>query len=451
MDPKELTQLIASGIATYNQQTPPNLMQRALTVSTQATPFGCCNFFDSCTDELMSLHFSGSLPLLDWMGFNVTEECYRSVEFITYVRPEQDGGDTPGYLQDPCADPNSIEIGAAKLTVEDFGRIGRMGPVREIMKPLKYCKTRPVMRLDGSPVTNEDEWDMKFAMDQVITDLAQLLIVGDATTAGQFDGLEQWVATGYASSMLDSTIIDWNSNGMGGGAGITWNGAAITDDAYNLIDVLLAIYRRMKQRASWSPMLRSMTPAVGNMILVMPTALTNCLLDHFTCWSVCEGRQYNEVELQSYEARQFRNGLLGGMFGHGRIYMDGFEIPLLGYDWELIKGPTRGDMYFLTGAWGPMRLWEGEHLNAARAAAENGDQGITSTDGGRVLVRKDTENLCKVLKAWLHPRLFCYAPWMQSRIQDVICEPAGGFISPDPSETSFYPLTSFGGDTANCP
>jgi hypothetical protein len=413
----------------------PSNINRALSVGTEVTPFGCCNFFDPCSDGILSLHYSGRLPLLDWMGFNVTEECYRSLEFITFVSP---AGSTVGYLADPCADPNGIEFGSTKLTVEDFGRIGRLGPTREIMKPLNYCKTRPIVRLDGSPVTNEDEWDMKFVMDQILNDLAQLLIVGDASTGGQFDGLENWVTTGYVNAMLDSTIIEWNSNPMSGGTGVTWNGGVVTDNAYNLIDIMLEIFRKFRQRASWSPLLRAQTPGVGDFILVMPTALSVCLLDYFTCWSVCPGVQYSEANLNTLEARDFRDGLNGGKFGHGQITLDGFVIPIMAYDWSLIKGDAIGDMYFLTGAYGGMRIWEGEHLSASRAAAENGDQGIASTDGGRVLVRKDTENLCKVLKAWLHPRLFCSAPWMQARIQNVTCDTAGGYISPDPT-TAYYP------------
>lgn len=67
------------------------LQQRQLVVSDGATPFGCCNFFDRCTDELLSLHFAGMLPLLDYMGFNVSDVCHKVIEFITYVRPESGG------------------------------------------------------------------------------------------------------------------------------------------------------------------------------------------------------------------------------------------------------------------------------------------------------------------------------------------------------------------------
>ena len=422
---------------------------RTMSLSNVVTPFGCCNFFDACTDDIMRLSYGNGLPLLDWMGFNVSDECYRTVEFVSFNRPEySQGSPTGGYISDPCAEPNGIETGFCKLTVEDFGRYGRMGPVRSIMKPLKYCATSPRRRLDGSAITSEQEWDMTFAMDQVLVDVKKHVVSGNATTAGQFDGLERWVKTGYDCSMLDSIVIDWNGNPMSGGAGITWNGNAVAA-TFNFVDVLLAGYRRIKQRISWAPMLAPQRTNVGDMIIVLPYSMIDCLLDHYTCWSVCDGSQYNEVALQSYEARAFRNGLLGGMFGDGQITLDGQLIPILGYDWDLIKGPTTGDIYFLTGAIGAIRIWEGEHLSASAAAGQYSTHGYFSTDGGRILGKVDTENECTTLKLWIHPRLFCRAPFTQIRFQDVKCTNPGGFISPDPTETSFYPETSFSVDV--CP
>lgn len=424
--------------------------QRAMTLSDQATPFGCCNFFDECSDEIMSLHYRGRLGLLDWMGFNVSNECYRSMDFITFVRPEHSQGTPTGaYLSDPCADPNGIEYGATKITVEDFGRLGRTGPTRDIMKPKFWCKTSPRRRLDGSPVTSEMEWDMRFATDTLLDDVRRMLVTGNATTAGQFDGLQRWVRTGFNHSILDSIVIDWNGNAMAGGAGITWNGAAVAA-TFDLIDVLLAAYRRIRQRISWSAVLSAQAPNPGDMILVLPSFMINCLLDFYTCWTVCPGQEFNEANVNTLEARTYRNSLNGGLFGHGRIYLDGMEIPLLAYDWNMINGPTQGDMYFLTGGIGSVRIWEGEHLDASAAAREFGAVGgYQSLDGGRLLMKVDTENECRTLKLWIHPRLFCMAPWAQIRFQDIQCNWPGGPLSPDPLDTSYYPQTSF--YVAECP
>jgi len=428
--------------------------QRTMTISDVATPFGCCNYFDSCADEIFSLTYRGALGLLDWLGWNVVKECYRSVEFITFRRPEQSNGqDTAGYQSDPCAEPNSWEMGTRKLTVEDFGRITRAGPTREIVKPEFYCKTRPRYRLDGSRVMSEQEWDLLFTMDQMLDDMRKLIITGNSATPGQFDGLEQWVSTAHGGA-LNGKVVDWNGNDMSGGAGITFNGAPVSATA-DLITVLQAVFRQVMQQRSWNPSFSGAPVRLGDMILVLPTFARDCLLDLYTCWSVCSGSNYSTEVLQTYEARNFRNSLISAqnpanLFGHGYITLDGITIPILAHDWELINGPSRFDMYLLTGQVGGRRIWEGEMLDASAALANlegvaGGAPlgGYFTLDGGRVLGLRDTSNECYKIKLWQHPRLFCLAPWMQIRFEDVACHSAISPLSPDPSETSFYPETSF--------
>jgi len=420
-----------------------NERQRTMTVGTTVTPFGCCNFFDHCTDELMSLHFSGALGLLDWMGWNVSDECLKVAEFITYVGPEGNMAGTPtaGNITDPCSDPHGFEFCSCKLTTEDFGLYGRTGPVREIMKPRLYCATDPRRRLDGTLVTSEFEWDIRFAMDTLLMDLRRDAVTGNfASGTNQIDGLERWVRTGYDCESLDAVVVDWNGNPMTGGAGITWNGNAI-GAAYDIIQVLLSGFRRIRQRASWARSLQNQTPNVGDVILVLPTHMIDCLLDFFTCWTVCPSSTNLTATLMTYEARTFRNSLLGGMFGFGQISLDGFTIPLLAWDWGLIKSPTLSDMYFLARSWGSQRVWECEHLSAQigmqQLSEGNAQAGYFTLDGNRILGRTDTENLCRESKIWMFPRTFCRAPWMQIRFQDVQCAGVFGPLSPDPLDTSF--------------
>lgn len=426
--------------------------ETSLTLSTNASPFGCCNFFDSCTDEIFSLYYKGKLDLLDWMGFNPTDECYRVISFIEYVRPAQSGGaDTAGYISDPCADPNGIEFGSCNLSVSDFGRYGRRGPSRDVMIPEKYCKTRPRYFLDGSPVTSEWMWDATFTMDQILNDVRVALITGNATTTGQFDGLQRWVKTGYDCQGLNSYVLNWNNNSMDGGAGITLNGAA-TPSTFNIIDWLLDLHRNIMQRINWSPTLSNQQMQTGDMILLMPTFMTRCLLDFFACWSVCPGAQYEEIQKNLREINDFRWSLNGGMFGNGQISLDGHTIPLLGYDWGLINGPTRGDMYLLTGAVGSQRIWEGEHLSAQTALSRlpgNLQGRFESSDNGRVLMKTVSDNECYQVREWIHPRLWCSAPWAQVRIQNVVCQTPSGPLSPNPADTSFFITSSF--TQAACP
>ena len=444
------SQVIARGAAL------PAIQRAELTLSTTATPFGCCNFFDACADSIMSLYYrAGSLKLLDWLGWNVSQDCYRVLEFVSYVRPEQVGGrDTGGYIADPCDDPNGVEFGTCKLSVEDFGRFGRKGPVRDLFKPERYCKTRPRYFYDGSPVTDERMWDMFFAMDQLLNDIRVSAITGNNTVGGQFDGLQRWVKNGYDCSSLDSYVVDWNGNAMDGtgGGAITLNGAA-APAGYDLVAWLLDLFRNIKQRISWSPLLGAQLDAGIDAILLMPSFMTRCILDFYACWSVCPGAQYEEIQKNLGEIRDFRNTLNGGRFGDGQIVLDGVTIPLMAYDWGLINGPTTGDMYLLVGAVGNQRIWEGEFLDANQVQASltqyDMEQLFTPIDGGRVLMGMSTDNLCAEVKLWMRNRLWCSAPWAQVRIQDVVCNTPTGPLSPNPADTSFFPLDSF--SAAVCP
>jgi len=427
-----------------------NAVARQLTVDDTASPFGCCNFFDHCADEIFNLSMAGALDLLDWMGFVPTEDCYRSVEFINYVRPEQTGGAcTVGYLSDPCADPHGFEFGECAITVQDFGLLGREGPTREVLKPKKWCKTYPTYRLDGSLVTSEIEWDALMTMGTLLDDVRRMLVTGNAATAGQFDGLQQWVATGYECAMLDSIVIDWNQNGMGGGAGVTWNGNAV-GAGFDLVDVLLAAHRQVYDRLSWAPFFRNQMMRGVDMIIVAPSFLNRCLLDEYACWSVCANTSTGVTMTNDAKAiRESRLTLDGGRFGHGHIMLDDHDISLLNYDWELINSQNTGDMYLLTGQVGSQRIWEGEFLNAATNLADlagalgGGADDFFTMDGGRVIGKKDYDNLCYEIKLWMALRLFCLAPWAQVRFQDVACAHPQPLISPDPCDTCFYPETCF--------
>ena len=306
----------------------------------QATPFGCCNFFDTCSDGIFSLYFRGTLDLLDWMGFEPTDTCLRKVDFISYVRPDGNGA-SAGHISDPCADPNGITFGSCSLSVEDFGLYGRVGPTRKLLKPVKYCSQSPRRFLDGSPINSEFDWDMVFTMDVLLNDIRTALVTGNSTTAGQFDGLQRWVRTGYDNCRsLDSYVVNWNNNPLGGGGGVTLNGA-LAPAGFDFVDWLLDIHRNIKERTSWSPLLANQTRRVGDTILVLPGFLARCLLDFYTCWSVCPEAldtttDATRIVKEVGDRRDFRIQLNGGLFGDGRIFLDGDEIPFPPFDrdWE---------------------------------------------------------------------------------------------------------------------
>lgn len=438
------------------------LQQRAsvsapTTISDVATIYGCCGLFDRCADnDLMSLSFEGASKFLDWIGWERTDVCLIKKNFITFVRPEaaENGTRTSGHITDPCGDSKGVEWGSCDFTLEDFGHLRRHGPVRDATKSkLRLCETQPRYRLDMSPITSDAEYDMRLATEAILQDLKYDVISGSKMTGGSFDGLESLIKTGYVNSngksckIMDSIVIDWNGNSMNGGAGITWNGMPV-GATYDFVDVLMAVFRRVIDRIQLSPPLAAQTLGEGDMIFVGPTHLLRSLLDHFTCWSVCPGAQYNEANLQVYEARQFRLNLMGGMFGAGKIFIDGYTIHLCPYEWGLVKGPTLSDAYLLTGQIGNVKLLQGQYNDLGQAIGEDSARGAAGskfavTDGGRLLTWINSQNTCVQREIEMQTRLLAWAPWAQVRFQDVKATQIGGVLSPDPWATSFFPETSF--------
>lgn len=419
-----------------------------LTLSDAATIYGCCGLFDMCGDEdLLSLSMEGASAFLDWLGWERTNVCKIHKDFIAWVRPEQVGGVcTEGYVGDPCADGHGVEWGTCDFELLDFGRVRRHGPVRDITKnDVVYCERSPRYRLDGTPITDDREYDARVISEAVLQDIKRYTITGDAAVAGQWDGLEQIVTDGYQNTdgstceLMDSIVIDWNFNGVNGGAGITWNNGAIAA-TFSLIDVIIETIRKIRWRISLSPTLAAQPMRTGDIVLMLPTFMVNCILDAFTCWSVCEGRQYNEVNLQTLEARRFRNDLNGSTFGFGRITVDNMEIPLIAFDWNTIQGPTSGDIYVLTGQIGAVKVLQYQYNDmdmVPRSGYPNAD-GFFASDGGKFLHYAQYDHTCVEQYMEIQPRILAWAPWALARIQDVVCNTVFGPFSADPCDTSFF-------------
>lgn len=408
--------------------------------------------FDVCgQNDVVSLSLAGVSPLLDWIGW-LSTNTYRLVrDFVLYNRSAGtpgEGGQIPtiGWLCDPCADPNGIEWSHDSLVVEGFARLARTSPVRDgTMVGMKYCEISPRFRIDGKPITDELEYDIIRAAEVVIQDLVYQILNGNADTCGQMDGLPQLVNDNYTNPMLNSIVIDWNSNGMDGGSGATWNGYAIPTDA-NFISLLMSIVRRIRARINMVPIIRANNIAYGDIILAMPSSFIPCLLDAFTCWSVCPNdfSQYvstgvmTSADLQ--KTRDFRNALNGGAFGAGQITIEGITIPILPVD-GLITGYNSFNAYILTRGIGGWNWLYGQYNGMDPVAtwmSSNTGKAYSSLDGGRLLNWAKSENTCIKQFVEMQPRLVCEAPWAQAVIQDVHCTAIGGPMSTDPW-SSYFP------------
>lgn len=392
--------------------------------------------FDCCGDnDLMSLTVAGASPFLDWLGWQKTD-VYRLVrEYLLFTRAKAtaagSGVATAGWLCDPCADPNGIETEFCELEIEDFARLRRKGPVRDRTKTsLNYCENSPRYRIDGLQITDDFEYDMVRATEVIIQDLAGLIVPGDADTCGQFDGLEHIVKHGYDCCTLDSILIDWEGSDMYESVGAHWNDSDIPDDT-SFVSLLMALVRRIRQRIRMVPSLSGRSLMTGDMVLVMPDSFIPCLLDAYTCWSVCPtiwDFWAND------DARAFRAGLNGGMFGAGQITIEGLVIPIMPFDYGLINHQNEFDCYLLTRGVGNRRWLYGQYNDLSKAAAAPADsQGeFLATDGGRLLTWGTGDHTCSERIVEMQPRLVCEAPWAQVRISAVNCTPLGGPLSVDP-------------------
>lgn len=414
-----------------------NERESGMTATNDGNIYGCEPLFDVCSDSsLMSLSFEGTAPFLDWIGWQKTDVCMIKKNFLNFVRADKTIGGTAsqGWLADPCADPNSYEVDYCDFVLTDFARLRRKSPTRDITKVgIRYCDIQPRYRLDGSPINNMREYDLRLATEVLMQDLKTMVIEGNKSTSGQFDGLELLIKTGYTDSdgtdcpAMDSIIIDMNNNSLSGGNGVTWNGASVAS-TYGYIDLLQAAFRRIRHRIRMAPALASQKLAVGDIVLVIPDDFAPSVLNAFTCWSVCDG---DMMSLNTLEARRFRDSLMGGMYGAGSITLDGFTIPLMPYDYGLINSGQTFDSYLLTGAVGNMKLIQGQFNDLAIAQSLRGDK-FGATDGGRLLTWPEDEHTCEIQVVEMQPRMLCWAPWAQVRVQDTVVDVPGGIQSSDP-------------------
>lgn len=431
-----------------------------LTLGSTADIYGCCGVFDLCGDaDLLSLSFAGMDPLLDYIGWETTDVCILERNFIDRVLPSEETRE--GWVGDACADPNTVNWATTAFRIEDFARLRRAAPVQDVTKnALRLCESQPRYRLDGSPITDDREYRAIMVGEVMAQDLKLMLINGSALVPGQFDGLEALVKTGYTdfkgrrSSLMDSIVVDWNNNPLSGGAGMTWTdgrGTRAISATASFTDVLRSIVRILKIRIKNSG-LGVMNLQFGDMALVSTSEMAEAIMDQFTCWSVCEGGQYNEVNLNSLEARAFREALMGGTFraasgatiqAEGVITVQGLRIPIISYDWGLQHG-SYSDIYLLTGSVGNRKTLNGQFNDFRSIPVRYADAFKYSyTDGGRVLTYFENDQTCVQNVFEMQPRLVAWAPWTLVKIANVSADTPGGHLTFDPLNTSFFPGTSF--------
>jgi hypothetical protein len=435
----QMTGALQGNTRTYG---PPQIMgkEASLTESTLASFYGCCGLFDMCgSNDLLSLTIEGE-PFLDWLGWKPNNECKQFVKMISYIGPAGTYNDSEASgAVAACSDGAGVEFGTCEVLLPDKGRIKRCGPVRDLTENnRKPCDEYPVFNKQGVRITDELMWSLTLAGIAIKQDIKRMVVTGNVANTGEFSGLEALVNTGYRDarngvrcSAMDSYVLNWGNNTM-----------ATAVNGFALIDYLVDIVRRIRARAM---MANLGGIALGDQVIVLPSYLRDCLLDVYTCWSVCPGSQYNETNMNTYEARTFRNTLNGGPYGMGQIYVDGTPLPIITYDWLPMAGAGAGvwagDMYILTRKLGNMPVLWGQYIDmtdpASSFAAEAGYAHYKALDGGKYLAYWKTDNECTQSCVLIRPNIYLSAPWAQARIMDVACSRPLNPISSDPTSTYY--------------
>lgn len=379
--------------------------------------------------------------LLRWLNWSKNNFVSRPVKMISYVGPDGTAAHnvSAGWLADDCEPPNSVEFGKCEI---DFlkGMYGRCGQdISAITLGERYCDAEPILRIDGTQVNNDAEWQISLASMVLRDDISEGLITGNSSTDGQFNGLEQLVDDDYVDyrtqlrcSQADSIVIDWNNAGVDG-----------------LIGVIAEIVARIRMRARG---IGGVNPS--DMVLMTTSFLRDCIVDLYACEQPCgDGSAGNPITVIASDAIANRNRYLtGGQYGDGFISVNGVPLSFLVNDWiPFASCPGGGansfasDIYILTRRVGPRQVLFGEYQDMTQASEVlnrvfGGGHGVT--DGGRFIVYGRKDELCFNQCIITRPGLVVTAPWAQARIANVCCSvDAITPLSPDPDSTYFLDYT----------
>lgn len=411
--------------------------------------------FDLCSDDdIVALSLYGRYPkLLDWIGWQMTDTWMIKQNFISYVAASGSSDDTPssGVIADVCADGNGVEWGTCDFEINGFAILRRTSPERDLGQAnLKFCAKSPRYRIDKTLITSDFEWELSLLTTVIVNhDLATMVVTGNkGNTPTEFDGLLRLIKYGYQSSSgndcieMDSIVVDWGRNEMcpdDGAVGVTVNGDDIENGA-SIIDILNEIILdQIEFRAENSQYGGQI--ALGDMILVMPRFLIKCLLD---CW-VCYHKCGNDISrMDTFEARQFRQTLNGGLFGNGQLLdFFGRTIPIMSYDYGMINDLPEdetdpdGNIFLLTRAIGGQPVLYGELLDMRHVPGMAGEH-YRVIESNKLVVWDRVVNMCRKTNVEMRPRLVLTAPWAQASILNVRCTSFLKKKSSDPNSPFYY-------------
>ncbi len=407
--------------------------------------YGANGLFDPTgQNDLLSLTYAGSIPLADAFGWTPSTLLNLRQPFLVYTGAKEVLDDTQdtteGWVEDESAARNAVQGKVQMFEIAGFGHLGRSGGVFSIYDTADKWQEDQRFRLDGTPVNTNYEYRAHQAMDVLAQDFRQMLVKGNKATTGHFNGLELLVKTGItdytatAMPSMDSIVVTWNSGDLAPATPATWlDGRGASQNIVEgtpLIRVIRSIVWAFLQRIQYVPQLSTQQLRVGDIIIAAPLAQIQGLLDAYTAFRVDYPYDSSAVTVvATKEALDYRDSLAGGLFGFGRIFIDGLEIPLV-----LAPDEMGNDVYVLTRKVGSYRTFYGEFqdMNAVTMAADT-VPGLSNvygaTDGGRFLHYVTTQQTIQSQTVDFKPRLVCKAPYLCARIVGFQTAQPGGVIS----------------------
>jgi hypothetical protein len=359
----------------------------------------------------------------------------------------------------PCEDPLSWEWGECSYEMCHTSWYHRQGQPLGPHNTQQRCESDRMVRVNGTPIRDDFEWQVNGIMNSLVMDINHDVVHGSHLNTWEMNGLESVVRQGYTDNngnpcpLVDSWIIDWAFDDLDGAVN-NWG---------NFFDFLHELVGQILYRASAIGTIREQ-----DMVLYTSRFMADCILDAFTCYSVCGVTAAGDITDQALRGQilQYRQSLNGGPLwdgksavGHIRL-KSGRRLSIMVDDSFDITRPNANyctDVYILTRRVGNRDVFYGEYLDLAQYAnlmrKFNSTTGIRVERGGRFAFKGKEDNWCGTAMVGMSPELYLSAPWAQARIQDVCCarvlQPiTWDHTQPDylPGGNTLYPATSYGMD-----
>jgi len=416
------------GVPIMSQMTPQMKGNWTTTYANLANPtiYGRNSIFDPCfAGDIFGLQIETG-GILNWLGWRRNQIWKRVVQIIPWWRGEGAEDCTTG-AGSPCELPLGWEWGECQFDICHTSWYHRQSDPLGPHNTQQRCETDRIMRVNGTPITDEFEWQLNGIMNVLSQDIAHDAVHGSHQNAYEMNGLESIIRTGYTDNngqpcpYADSYMIPWNNDDLDGAI----NGWG------NFFDFLAELTGDIEYRAQTIG-----TISNTDMVLFTTRFLATCLLDAFACYSVCGVTTANDVTDQALRSQilNYRKSLNGGPMWDGRKVVgtislkSGRSIPIIIDDSLTITKPNANycaDIYLLTRRIGNRDTMYGEYLDLSDFAnlmkKFNAATGIRVENAGRFAFKGLEDVWCGKALVGTSPEIYLSAPWACARIADVCC------------------------------